>query len=33
MDIDELAVPPGNHWEKLTGDREGHTTDRFVEFY
>jgi toxin HigB-1 len=31
--IDELAVPPGNHLEKLSGDREGqysiHINDRY----
>jgi toxin HigB-1 len=31
--IDELAVPPGNHLEKLTGDREGQYSIRINDQY
>jgi toxin HigB-1 len=31
--IDELAVPPGNHLEKLSGDREGQYSIRINDQY
>jgi toxin HigB-1 len=31
--IDELAVPPGNHLEKLSGDREGQYSIRLNDQY
>jgi toxin HigB-1 len=31
--IDELAIPPGNHLEKLTGDREGQYSIRINDQY
>lgn len=31
--IDELAVPPGNHLEKLSGDREGGYSIRINDQY
>jgi toxin HigB-1 len=31
--VDELAVPPGNHLEKLTGDREGQYSIRINDQY
>jgi toxin HigB-1 len=31
--IDELAVPPGNHLEKLTGDRVGQYSIRINDQY
>ena len=31
--IDELAVPPGNHLEKLSGDREGQYSIRINDRY
>jgi toxin HigB-1 len=31
--VDELAVPPGNHLEKLTGDRDGQYSIRINDQY
>jgi toxin HigB-1 len=31
--IDELAVPPGNHLEKLSGDRDGQYSIRINDQY
>jgi toxin HigB-1 len=31
--VDELAVPPGNHLEKLTGDRAGQCSIRINDQY
>jgi toxin HigB-1 len=31
--VDELAVPPGNHLEKLTSDREGQYSIRINDQY
>jgi toxin HigB-1 len=31
--IDELAVPPGNHLEKLTADRDGQYSIRINDQY
>ena len=31
--VDELSVPPGNHLEKLTGDRDGQYSIRINDQY